>query len=48
MEKIEIREALHGWIIAYWIGTRHVEEVYIYARALADRIEELACEMCSC
>lgn len=48
MNKIEIRKALHGWIIAYLIDTRYVEEVYTSAFTLAERVYKLTREMGSC
>ena len=48
MNKIEIRKALHGWIIAYWKDYKQVEEIYTFSGALADRVDYLAREMNEC
>lgn len=48
MNKIEIRKARHGWIIAYCKDYKHVEEVYTTAGSLGVRIYDLSREMAEC
>ena len=48
MNKIEIRAAIHGWIVDYWRGTVRVEEVYVLYPELLTRLEDLVTEVVVC